>query len=455
MKRYSLLLLVSVAALMMGACTAEQAAPPRAENPETDSALVGAGATPFCVVAPQSRSRLDEAAGTALAGVTDVGLGVMRAKWEAGTSMVFSPLSLGYALGMVGLACDGVALQELNALLGLDPADRTTLPDLCATLTAALPEADREVALNLANAFYLNAARQDVELNADFRTALLAAFGADCEALDFRTPEALAHINNWCALHTNGFIPKVMEKLKQDANSYLLNALYFKAKWTTPFLTDLTRDADFTLEDGTKKTCKMMSQYEAENLPYAEADTYRAAALPYATGRYSMTVLLPKAGTTVADILGGLTAQKMRDLSATMEAGKRLLLFEMPKFETRVNINLVETLNEMGLPSWFSDCNIRGMVQDPDGTPHGVFVSNMFQVARINVSEEGTEAAAVTVVETYDGMSPGEPVVFRADHPFVYFISEKDTGAVLFVGTFEGDDAEAGDIETGIRDLKL
>ena len=215
------------------------------------------------------------------------------------------------------------------------------------------------------------------------------------------------------------------------------------------------KGGDFTLEDGTKKTCKMMSQYEAENLPYAEADTYRAAALPYATGRYSMTVLLPKAGTTVADILGGLTAQKMRDLSATMEAGKRLLLFEMPKFETRVNINLVETLNEMGLPSWFSDCNIRGMVQDPDGTPHGVFVSNMFQVARVNVSEEGTEAAAVTVVETYDGMSPGEPVVFRADHPFVYFISEKDTGAVLFVGTFEGDDAEAGDIETGIRDLKL
>jgi serpin B len=178
----------------------------------------------------------------------------------------------------------------------------------------------------------------------------------------------------------------------------------------------------------------------------------QAVRLPYAKGQYGMTLLLPREGKTTGDILDMLSGERLATLEGEMKYTP--VNVEIPRFETNQTTQLVQPMRQMGLSSWFDGGNITGMVQNPDGTPHGVFIANAFQVARIKVNEKGTEAAAVTVFEFADGMGPDNPKSFLADHPFVYLITERSSGAVLFVGTYHGEPS-ADDTETGIRSIYM
>lgn len=367
-------------------------------------------------------------------------------------SLLLSPLSVDYAFGMVALACDSTPLRDFNALMGLQPGDRATIHDLLASLMTQLSKTTGDLHLNLANAFYLNASRTDVRLNPDYRHLLQTAYTADCEALDFRQQQATAeYINAWANRHTNGFIPKVFDAdgINTEAVSYLLNALYFKAPWAAPFEKEVTRDMTFTREDGSSLQVPMMRQ--TNYFPhYAADDICQALQLLYCDGitfckvgerRYAMTILLPREGKTVADVLGALSADYLRQLRLTFTDAQSItdVALWLPRFETEVTTSLTPLLPALGLGSWLKG-PIRGMVQNLDGTPHGLLVSNAFQAARIKVDEAGTEAAAVTVVEGYDSVDIHEcPMVFHADHPFVYLLTEETTGTLLFIGTYMGD----------------
>lgn len=368
-------------------------------------------------------------------------------------SLLLSPLSVDYAFGMVALACDSTPLRDFNALMGLQPDDRATIHDLLASLMTRLPTEREGVRLNLANAFYLNASRSDVRLNPDYRKLLQTAYRADCEALDFRQQQATAeYINAWCNRQTNGFIPKVFDAdgINTEAVSYLLNALYFKAPWAAPFEQEMTQEQTFTREDGSTLQVPMMRQTKYFQ-HYAADDICQALQLPYSNGglfcdigecRYAMTILLPHEGKTVADVLGALSAQYLIQLRGKFmeEIGWPDIELWLPRFETNATTSLTSLLPTLGLASWLSG-PIRGMVQNLDGTPHSLVVSEAFQTARIKVDEAGTEAAAVTVVETSDAMPEPmpSPILFHADHPFVYLLTEETTGTLLFIGTYMGD----------------
>ncbi|MBO4599197.1 MAG: serpin family protein [Bacteroidales bacterium] len=413
--------------------------------------------TPFKLYAPQAQAEPTDAQVAQAQRLNDFALRLFDVIRQDGKSLVFSPLSLGYALGMAALACDGTPLAELNAMLGLEADDTSTLHDLYATLMQYLPAADPNVSINVANAFYLNAARTDVKLNPDYRQALITNYLADCEALDFYEQASLDYINDWCNRQTNGFIPEVLKELNPTSISYLLNALYFKADWTCPFGTDFTREKDFIREDGKTVKVKMMSHGTSMRFPYAEDETMQVLCLPYARGSYYMTVLLPKTGHTIDDVLNSLTSNRLSGILTLpfLERYGPEVAVSMPRFETEETTNLVEPLKALGIPSWFGGGQIRGMVQNLDGTPHGVFVSNVFQKARIKVNEKGTEAAAVTIMEFTDGMPMDPPVAFTADHPFVYFISEPSSRTLLFVGTYHGEAEGGTGEENGIKDVKM
>lgn len=430
----------------------EQVSPDGTLASEPASAANATPKAPFRVYNAQATWPLSEVQMKGMTRVNDFSLRMFRMMREEGRSNIFSPLSLAYAMSMTGLGCNGIALQQLNEALGLPADDTTTLHDLMASLMLGLPLADDEVGINLANAFYMNSLRADVQINPDFRQVLLGSYKADCQSLDFSQQSTVDYMNEWCKEQTNGFIPKVFDNLNSELVSILMNAIYFRGDWTVPFVTDYTHNSTFTNEDGTTSTVPMMTQGLAGDFRYAEDDLMQAVRLPYAKGQYGMTLLLPREGKTTGDILDMLSGERLATLEGEMKYTP--VNVEIPRFETNQTTQLVQPMRQMGLSSWFDGGNITGMVQNPDGTPHGVFIANATQVARIKVNEKGTEAAAVTVFEFADGMGPDNPKSFLADHPFVYLITERSSGAVLFVGTYHGEPS-ADDTETGIRSIYM
>ena len=426
------------------------------DDDSKESAIVPQPEAPFELRAPQAHWPLTTDQKDLQDRLDDFGFRLFRlAAEQQGLehSLLLSPLSVDYAYGMVALACDSTPLRDFNALMGLQPGDRATIHDLLASLMTRLPTEREGVRLNLANAFYLNASRSDVRLNPDYRKLLQTAYRADCEALDFRQQQATAeYIHAWCNRQTNGFIPKVFDAdgINTAAVSYLLNALYFKAPWAAPFEQKMTQEQTFTREDGSTRQVPMMRQTN-DFQRYRDTDLCQVLQLPYSNGglfcdigecRYAMTILLPREGKTVADVLGALSADYLRQLRLmfTEKIGVTDVALWLPRFETEVTTSLTPLLPALGLGSWLKG-PIRGMVQNLDGTPHGLLVSDAFQAARIKVDEAGTEAAAVTVVETgATGIIEHEcPIVFRANHPFVYLLTEETTGTLLFIGTYMGD----------------
>lgn len=430
----------------------ETVSPLTTQATDAASSVSATPAAPFRIYNAQPTWPLSDAQKKEMAQVNDFSLRMFHQMRTEGRSNIFSPLSLAYAMSMTGLGCNGIALQQLNEALGLPANDTTTLHDLMASLMLGLPQADDEVSINLANAFYMNSCRADVQIVPDYQQALEHTYKADCQSLDFTQEATLDYMNEWCNRQTNGFIPKVFQQLNPSHVSILMNAIYFQGDWTVPFPTEYTHDSMFTNEDGTTSTVRMMVQGAIDEYRYAEDNLMQAVCLPYAKGRYGMTLLLPREGQTTGDILNALSGERLATLDREMRYTP--VSISIPRFETKQKIQLVQPMKQMGLSSWFDGGNITGMVQNPDGTPHGVFIAEATQVARIKVNEKGTEAAAVTVFEPTDGMGPEDYKCFTADHPFVYLITERSSGAVLFVGTYHGEPS-ADDTETGIRPIHM
>ena len=166
-------------------------------------------------------------------------------------------------------------------------------------------------------------------------------------------------------------------------------------------------------------------------LPYAEDDEYQAVNLPYGNGAYQMTVLLPKQYGCVPSPLP--TAEEWQKLCQQMDTVSVAL--KLPRFETKTDTDLVPIMKELGMKKAF----VPYEAEFPDFCNKSTYVSMMKQSARIKVDEEGTEAAAVTVIGmNYKSINFPNHKEFHANHPFFYVISERQSGAVLFIGRFTG-----------------
>jgi serpin B len=246
-------------------------------------------------------------------------------------------------------------------------------------------------------------------------------------------------INQWGCDHTMGMIPSIFNEqtFNPFATSYLLNAVYFKGLWTLKFNKNETQDELF---DGTI-TIPMM--HLLNNLPYYENAIFQAVSLPYGTGAYQMTVILPREGKSISDILPQMNSNMWQELYTHLES----VDVKLPHLDITTQLNLVETMSALGMPSAFNaeTANIPNFCSTPQ------YISNMGQVAKIKLDEDGTEAAAITWIETETG-SDNEPVTyeFHANRPFLYVISEQSTGVILFIGQFTGKNA-TGNIPSGVK----
>lgn len=354
-------------------------------------------------------------------------------------NLVCSPLSLQYALAMTANGASGQTRQEIIDFLGYGSDGIDALNEYSKTLLEQLPAVDLDVTLKVTDALLVN---DKFPLLPSFKTTVENHYYAAVDNMDFSDPSLIAErINEWASRSTDGFIDKVLEPsdISPDAVAYIMNALYFKAKWAGSeddpmFESKYTKAEDFHLYDG--KTIKVDMMRNTRWHQYAEMDGYKVLVLPYANYMFNMYILLPDEN----DINGLVDKLKTTAWSDILNSIKRdaEVFVRLPKFEIENKYNLNEALQTLGVerPFQSSLAEFDMMFQPKDG--YSYWIEKVIQKARIKVSEKGTEAGAVTVVEMGGAMeAPGEEhkkVYFHADHPFVFIIGEKTSGTILFEG---------------------
>ena len=340
---------------------------------------------------------------------------------------IVSPLSMQFLLGMILNGAQGATADEICDVLGYGAGEIEDVNQFCKSLLEQLPKLDKKTTINLANAIFVD---DGWPLKDSYVSSVGKTYSARIANLDFSKGEASAKvINRWCSDQTNGMIKKVIEQTDPDMLCYLLNALYFKSQWTEKFNKSNTADETFTDEAGNKSIVKMMKQNKS--FSYQHNDVFKIVRMRYGNGAFSMVALLPQEGCKIDDALAELKDIGWEETMRSMVNCSVDLW--LPRFETKYHIDLNDILSDMGMPTSFTDSADFKAMSD-----YALKLSFVQQDAVIKVDEEGTEAAAISMAgmmkET--AAEPGERVVFHADHPFLYFITESSTGAILFAGRY-------------------
>ena len=343
---------------------------------------------------------------------------------------VISPLSMQFLLGMIRDGAKGSTANEICTTLGYGAGETAEVDAYARAMLTKLPALDNKTKITMANALIVD---QGFTLNDSYCSNVRSYYDAEVSNLPFSDTKGSAEkINKWCSDHTEGLIPKIIDETSPDMLAYLLNALYFKSQWSSKFEAAATLDESFSYADGSKGQVKMMRQYN--NFSYTENDWFQAVELPYGNGAFIMTVLLPKGSFTTAQAARYFCKNSWSDFRLSMMTCSVDLW--LPRFETTFGIHLNDLLSKMGMPLSFKPEADFSLM-----SPYALCLSFVRQDAVIKVDEEGTEAAAVSSAGVYKNTSVGDvapPVIFHATRPFVYLISEKSSGAVLFAGKFGG-----------------
>ncbi len=206
---------------------------------------------------------------------------------------------------------------------------------------------------------------------------------------------------------------------------FLINAIYFKGDWTHQFDKGRTRDADFALLDGTIKQVETMFHESAADVRTFSDDLVRVVDLPYGGDAFSMTVLVPRSGLDVEDVVPALDGDRWRTIVDGLNDDARIV--GMPKFKLEYEIELKDVLSALGMEVAFGGgANFSKIRPEND-----LFISKVKHKTFVDVNEEGTEAAAATSVVMVDSASPGP---FLVDRPFIFVIRERFSGTIIFAG---------------------
>jgi serine protease inhibitor len=285
---------------------------------------------------------------------------------------------------------------------------------------------DPKVKLQIANSIWY---RNTFTMEQPFSLTNQQYFDASVTSLDFTNASAVNIINAWVNEKSNTLIPRIIDQIPSDAVMYLVNAVYFKGQWRYQFEKDKTQQKPFYLADGTEVQASAMVQHET--LSYYKGSGFEAIELPYNQGNYTMNIILPDAGKTINDIISQLSLENWNTWSGQFNNWD--IQLQLPKFKYEYEEkNMKPILSAMGMEVAFSDNADFSRINSGGG----LCISKVLHKTYIATDEEGTEAAAVTAVEIgVTSVGPGQPYYFTVNQPFIYFIQEKSTGTILFIGT--------------------
>ena len=376
--------------------------------------------------------------------VDDFGFDLLRRVESGSANLCVSPTSIALALAMVRAGANGQTAAEMDKVLrGLgSPQEAGQVLALVQALRSRAiyvddngvpivdetpgPTATPAVDLNLVNAAFV---QKGMPVEESYLDALRTEFGAGAGVLDFQAdPEAArVTINKWADVQTRGRIPNPLNPgdVTSATRIALANALYFKASWASQFDPTKTSGRGFTTAAGGSKTVATMAQ--TIRTTYGAGKDYRAVSLPYAGG-FQMLIVVP---TSMTSFVTSLSATRLSGIWSAMQPYDVNLT--LPRFSIDNRIELGSILSAMGMPTVFSaSADLSGITG-----AERLFLDRVVHQANIDVVEDGTTAAAVTIA--LGSTTGGQPVTppkttFHVDHPFLYFIEDMSSQAVLFEG---------------------
>ena len=337
------------------------------------------------------------------------------------TNVFMSPLSVSIALGMTMNGANGNTREEMETTLKMSGLSVEDINDYYKVMQTELPVIDPKTKLSLANSIWY---KIGYEVKKSFLDLNRNYFNAEVRDLDFNQTWAVDTINNWCARKTNNLIKEVLDYIPSNAVMYLINAVYFKGIWKTQFDKKNTIESNFTNEDS--KIVKVNMMHLKDTFAYGEDEYAQYLDLPYGNNAFSMTVLLPKNGKSTKDVLDNMTGENWTTIISDLTEAE--VEVYMPRFTNKNKFLLNKPLQNMGMVKAFEASADFTNIADDD-----FMISRVLHDTFIDVNEEGTEAAAVTVVEIVKSSFPMNPIV-RVNKPFVFVIRERSSGVILFIG---------------------
>lgn len=354
-------------------------------------------------------------------------------------SYVYSPVSISYCLGMVSNGAAGDTRKEMCDVLGFGEGGQQELNEFNRNLMVISQRAAAEgEVLEVANAAVVS---NTFNIFEKFKQSIKNFYDADVFVKDFAKDNVVDFVNAWAAKKTHDRIDHIIDDLDPNSVAIFMNALYFKASWFTPFIEAFTAAETFTPRAAAPRTEMMMRR--TDDMVYYSGDKFSAVRLPYGYNKgywindsnYSMTLVLPNAAYSTDDVIAGLDGASWQTVQESF--GRCLVELWLPRFDIEFDKELNECFVNLGMKKAFDSAFADfSAMSDRDA-----YINLIKQVANISVDEKGTEAAAVTVTdmasEAGPGYEPPIPVPFHCDRPFIFAITEKTTGAILFMGCYQ------------------
>lgn len=339
-------------------------------------------------------------------------------------NIFFSPYSISSALSMTYEGAKGETAKEMKNVLDI-PKKKEELRSDFSEVYDRLNKGDKSYNLTTANALW---AQEDFPFVDEYFNVVDEYYDGEANNMDFanKPEESKIEINNWVENKTNGKIEDIIDRLSSATTLVLTNAIYFKANWSNQFNVEDTKNKSFELMSGEEIETEMMHQTSDYN--YSEIEDLQILEMDYLENDLSMLIILPK-NNKLEKVEDDFSKDKLEEWKSNMQTEKVQVI--LPKFKFETKYSMAEDLKEMGMPTAFNTgADFTGM--SPTGE---LFISRVIHQTFIEVAEYGTEAAAATAVIMEKSTQPQEdPKIFRADHPFIFLIQEKDSGNILFMG---------------------
>ena len=341
---------------------------------------------------------------------------------KANENFTISPLSLSEMLVMASNGANGETRKQINSIIGAnDNISKESLNEAFNGLNEYLARVDSKTTFTTANSVWID---EGFNVKPEFLSDKKLIGETFNQKLS--TIKTMDDINKWCDIKTSGCIKDILtEPLDDYCRMVLANALYFKGMWKNKFSKDDTKEKEFTNSDGSKSKVQMMSQssmflgYEGLDIDFVE--------FPYGNENYCMDVFLPHEDKKLDECMKDFDQKTFEEYLKKAAMGE--ILVEMPRMKLNYKTSLVKPLKAMGMTDAFSDdADFSGISNEK------TYISDVIQATFVNVDEEGTEAAAVTIATMKNDIMPMRTSTFFMNRPFAYIIREKTTGTILFMG---------------------
>jgi serine protease inhibitor len=339
---------------------------------------------------------------------------------NGGANVAISPTSIALVMQIVFNGAKDETRKAMANVLQLGWLQTHSLNVNNEKLRLSLANPDADVKLTIADSLWIDPKQHSlvpafIEINKTYYAAHIGDLAG-----------APKNVNAWVSDATAGLIQNILDAVGPDDVAVIANAIYFKGAWSVPFDPAVTHAGEFTMSDLTKVSCQMMHRHGT--LDYFAGADFQVLRLPYGRSkRFSMLILLPKADVPLNTFMTRVSAESLRSWLSQLKPAS--LQVELPRFKVDYGSSLIESLSALGM----------GIAFDPQraqfpGIASGVYLSKVEHKAVIQVDEAGTTAAAATIaIPTVTSFS--RPITMAMDHPFFYAIADRETGALLFMGT--------------------